>query len=772
MTRSARTAQDSGTPDPTQTPDPALAAELAQEQGQVDVAYGRLDQVRDAYRTRLDAVRRAGATGSPQNRSERDAFAAHYESTVARLEHVENRLVFGRLDLRDGQRRYVGRIGLQDEDRKAILVDWRAPSSRPFYQATAAHPGDVVRRRHLMTRGRAVVGVEDELLDADHLDDHLAGGLTGEGALFAAMSARRDGRMSDIVATIQAEQDAVVRAPLDGVLVVQGGPGTGKTAVALHRAAYLIYTHRERLERSGVLLVGPSRAFLRYIEQVLPSLGESDVVSTTMADLLPGVRGVPETDRAVARAKGVAAWEKVVARAVRGLQREPETDQVLTVDGVDVVLRVSVVRAAISRARRTGLPHNEARETFARSVLDDLVRQYTSARRGPESADDADERAWLFEDVRSNRDVRVAVNLCWMPTSAATLLERLYARPEVLARYARGLGEAERAAVRREPGSPWTDADVPLLDELAELLGPLDGEADARARAAARRRAQEVAFAQDAIEAQGLGGGMVDAETLADRALGAGPRLTTAERAATDRTWTYGHVVVDEAQELSPMAWRSLARRCPSRSFTVVGDLAQHSSREVPATWRDAVGRLGSTALTESVLTVSYRTPATVLDLAGRVLQANGVRLPHPVRAARDLPDALTVRAVDEPGDLPAAVADATAVAVEALARPGERSAASGRVAVLGAPARLDSLRAAIEEAGLGDHLGNGGDDPLAAMVAVIDPVTAKGLEFDHVVLAEPVDLLAEGPGDLYVAMTRPTVSLTVVHHAPLPAGF
>ena len=753
--------------------DEALAAELAEEQSRVDVAYGRLDAVRDAYRTRLTAVRRAGPTGSPQNRSERDAFAAHYESTVARLELVENRLVFGRLDLRDGQRRYVGRIGLQDAERRTILVDWRAPSSRPFYQATAAHPGDVVRRRHLMTRAREVVGVEDELLDAENLGEDLADGLTGEGALFAAMSARRDGRMGDIVATIQAEQDAVVRAPLDGVLVVQGGPGTGKTAVALHRAAYLIYTHRERLERSGVLLVGPSRAFLRYIEQVLPSLGESDVVSTTMADLLPGVRGVPETDRAVARAKGSAAWEKVIHRAVRGLQREPEGDQRLTVDGVEIVLRPGVVRAAIARARRTGAPHNEARETFARAVLDDLVAQYTSARRGPDSADDADERAWLFEDVRSNRDVRVAVNLCWMPTSAATLLERLYARPELLDRHGRGLSDRERRLVGRAKGAPWTEADVPLLDELAELLGPLDGEADARARATARRRAQEVAFAQAAIESQGLGDGMVDAETLADRALGSGPRLTTAERAATDRAWTYGHVVVDEAQELSPMAWRALARRCPSRSFTVVGDLAQHSSRDVPGSWREAVGRLGSTALTESVLTVSYRTPATVLDLAGRVLQANGVRLPHPVRAARDLPGALSVRAVDHAADLPGAVADATRAAVDALVLPGEHAAAAGRVAVLATPARVGALRAALSGAGLGAHLSAGPqDDPLSAMVAVIDPVTAKGLEFDHVVLVEPAELLADGPGDLYVAMTRPTASLTVVHHGDLPAGF
>src|SRR5690625_4478670 len=287
------------------------------DQDFVDRVYERLDDLRRRYRERLAEVRRQGASGTPQNRSERDAFATHYEDTLAHLEQVENRLVFGRLDLEDDSRRYVGRIGISDEDQESLLIDWRAPAARPFYQATAAQRGDVALRRHRVTHGRQVTAAGDELLATDADVD----GLTGEGALFAAMAAAREGRMGDIVATIQAEQDAIIRSDVDGILVVEGGPGTGKTAVALHRAAYLLYTHRERLERSGVLVVGPSRVFLRYIEQVLPSLGESGVVSTTLGDLLAHVPAAGTEAEEVAAVKGRAVMAQVLRSAVRGIPR-------------------------------------------------------------------------------------------------------------------------------------------------------------------------------------------------------------------------------------------------------------------------------------------------------------------------------------------------------------------------------------------------------------------------------------------------------------------
>lgn len=766
----ARVPREAITPEQA-VPASTVEAAIAQEQEYLDVVYARLDELRAAYRQRLAQVRRGGPSGSPQNRSERDAFAAHYEDTVARLDHVENRLVFGRLDLRGAaEPRYVGRIGMSDAEHDQLLVDWRAPSAQPFYQATAAHPGDVVRRRHLMTRARTVVGVEDELLDHAHLDAEVAEGLTGEGALFAAMSAAREGRMSDIVATIQAEQDAVIRSPLDGVLVVQGGPGTGKTAVALHRAAYLLYAHRERLQRSGVLLVGPSRVFLRYIEQVLPSLGETDVVATTMAELLPGTTATATDPEDVAEVKGRAVMAKVLLRAVRALQRVPAEVQELDVEGVRLHLRPEDVRTAMARARRTGLPHNQARETFALAMLDVLVREYAVAR-GGEGDDDPEDRAWLREDVRTARDVRRAVNLCWMPTTPHGLLERLYARPDLLAVHARGLSARDRELLHREKGSPWTVADVPLLDELAELLGPHEQAEAARAAAEARlQAAEEVRYAQEAISSQGLGMGMVTAEMLAERFAATGPRLTTAERAAADRTWTYGHVVVDEAQELSPMAWRALLRRCPSRSMTVVGDLAQRSGHRPARSWVEVLGAAGSEHVREAVLTVSYRTPATVMDTATEVMTALGAEPTYPVRAARDLPDALATTRTGR-ADLPAATV--AVVRGELAVLDAEVGAGAGRVAVI-VPSGGERIarEALLAEADLRDALTSGHGDLLGARVAVVDAVQAKGLEYDVVVLLEPAATLASGAGDLYVAMTRPTRRLHVVHAEELPAGF
>ena len=262
---------------------------IAHEQHYVDSSYQALDRQRASYEGRLAEVRAQSGLESAGARSERDSFATHYEDNLLRIRNVENRLVLGRLDFQDGSLEHIGRIGLRDDNQDIILLDWRAPQAEPFYQATAAHPGNVVRRRHIQTRLREVTGIEDELLDS-HASSGTDLELTGEGALMNAMSQARDGKMTDIVATIQAEQDRIIRADAAGVLVVQGGPGTGKTAVALHRAAYLLYAQRERLSRSGVLVIGPSPVFLRYIDQVLPSLGESDVVATTIGGLMPGIK--------------------------------------------------------------------------------------------------------------------------------------------------------------------------------------------------------------------------------------------------------------------------------------------------------------------------------------------------------------------------------------------------------------------------------------------------------------------------------------------------
>ncbi|WP_062301551.1 HelD family protein [Demequina subtropica] len=710
---------------------------LAPEQEVVDGLYSRLDALRDEATGRLAAIRREGPSGSPQNRSERDAFATLYEDRIAQLDAVEDRLCFGRLDLRDGDRFYVGRIGLSDAEHVPLLTDWRAPAARAFYSATAANPGAVVNRRHLTTQGRRVMAVEDDVLDVDALREMGADeALAGEGALLAALGARRTGRMGDIVATIQAEQDAVIRAPMAGALVVQGGPGSGKTAVALHRAAFLLYHHREQLESRGVLLIGPSKTFLRYIDHVLPSLGETGAVSTTLAGLVPGVAATAVEPDDSAEIKGRTLMADVIKAAVRERQRVPRADREIRIDGRTVVIKRSDVKDAQGRARRDGRPHNEARAVFAKDMIGRLTRQLVEQL---EVYSDED-RFELERDVRDDRNVRIAINLCWLPLTPEQLLRDLFSKPHLLDNAARMLPQDERDLLLRPASAPFTEADVPLLDEAAELLGDLPG---GRARRADEPSAEEIQYAKDVLDTFG-DGGMVTAEDLASRMKGGTARLSVAERARGDRTWTYGHVVVDEAQELSAMAWRMLVRRCPTRSFTIVGDVAQTTSVAGTRWWPETMDPLFQTGWELRELTISYRIPAAVADSAQAYAKA--ARLPvSELRAARELDDSTAATRTDD------AVAETVRIAGahERVFAEGE----GGLVAVIAPPRMHAALRGS-----------------LPATVDVYTARESKGLEFDVAVVVEPAEI-AERPGDLYVALTRPTRRLEVVHRAPLPHG-
>mgnify|MGYP000872646966 FL=1 len=787
--------------------------EIAAEQEVVDLAYGELDRRLAEAKRFLAATQARRGGGTHQSRGERDAYAAHYANLISSLEGVEDRLVFGRMDsgadaaaeqgparsdpvAGSGRRHYVGRTGLQDAQHREVVLDWRAPLARAFYQATASDPMGIVRRRHIQTRARTVLGVEDELIDVSGLGaptdrtaepgGAVSTGLQGEGALIAAMSTARDGRMGDIVATIQAEQDRVVTSDGTGVLVVQGGPGTGKTAVALHRVAYLFYSERTRLERSGVLLVGPSRTFLRYVEQVLPSLGETGVVSTTLADLVPGVRARGAEPAETAEVKSRAVWATILRRAVRDLQRVPDSPRPITVDGTRLELRPADVREAVVRARRSGRPHNLARETFVLWLLERLTDQLASAT--SRDASDPDTRAWIREDIRTARDARREINLCWMPTTPVGLLERLWARPALLERLAPELEARERALLQRAAGAEPTPADVPLIDELAELLGPSEDAQAHRARLQARRHEELVAYAAQAIESQELGGGVVDAEMLADRVEAPGPSLTLAERARADRTWTYGHIVVDEAQELGAMAWRALARRCPVRSFTVVGDLTQYSGPSAPRSWADALAALGtrpdpreggraaspaSTPLHLEALTVCYRTPATIMAAAQEAVTALGRPPAFPVSSVRDLPDCLRVddlsreRLQDEDEEVWAR-ALREAVHEESAALDRAVGADEGRIAVI-TPRADDDAAALAADPRLAGALEAPDGDVLRSRLVVMSPRMSKGLEFDVVVLVDPAVVGRTSPGDLYVAMTRPTRRLRMVSRTAAP---
>jgi DNA helicase IV len=740
------------------------STELEQEQRYVDVLYARLDYLRERTAEELRAIRRVGPSGTPQNRSERDAFATLHEHRLAQLEAVEDRLAFGRLDLTDGLRRYIGRVGLSDQDQTQLLVDWRAPAARSFYQATAAAPDDVVRRRHLSTRGRTVTGVEDEVLDLDAMDDTERRTLNGEGALLAAIGAHRTGRMGDIVATIQAEQDRVIRSDLAGILVVQGGPGTGKTAVALHRAAYLLYTYRERLANRGVLVVGPNDLFLRYIGQVLPSLGETGVVMSTPAQLYPGLdaRGVEEPE--VAALKGDLRMVDVVAAAVRNRQKVPASTLQLAVDGQVVELTPAAVNAARSRARRSRRPHNLARNQFVREMLDHLADGLGAAL--GMTVDD-DNRKDLVAELRDSRDVRRELNLAWMPLTPERLLADLFADPARLSAAAPQLSKTERALLHRERGTPWTVADVPLLDEAAELLGEDDTGALLAAQAQAEQRRSELEYARGVLQ---IGGGnpqlsglpRVTAEDLARRFSEEGPTMTVAERAEHDRAWAYGHVVVDEAQELSAMTWRLLMRRCPLRSMTLVGDIAQTGALAGAHSWQDVLEPYVKDRWRLEELTVNYRTPAQIMAVASAVLEQAGVQAsaPESVRDGDWPPSALRM----EPRD---GATLARAIAHEL------RAVSGGRLAVIVPAAQrepvLEALVTGLPPGTVGD-----GREAMDSPIVVLTVAGAKGLEFDAVVLVEPAAIERESPrgvNDLYVAITRPTQRLLVLHSEDLPPG-
>ncbi|MDR0432155.1 MAG: AAA family ATPase [Bifidobacteriaceae bacterium] len=775
---------------------------LDREQAYIDVLYSRLDELIRASAERLDEVRHARFSGSPQNRSERDAFAALHSDRVAQLSSVEDRLCFGRLDLApqppladavpppadavpppaqsrhlgeaagpdeaEPAVRYIGRIGLTDSAHNPILTDWRAPAAEPFYQATARHPMGVRRRRHIATSGRQVVAVEDELFDIDGIDEIAT--LSGEGALLAALASHRTGRMSDIVATIQREQDRIVRAPIDGPLVVEGGPGTGKTAVALHRAAYLLYTHRERIGRSGVLVIGPSGAFLTYIDHVLPSLGETGVVTATMASLLPGLTATVEDAAPVAAIKGRAAMAQVIRRAIRNRQRLPANDRTVTVRGKQLTLRRADVVAARDAARRSHRPYNQARRVFARYLIDLLTDRL--AKKSTTSFALAD-RSELADDVRRARDVRVAVNLSWMPMTPAGLLEELYANPVLLAAAGgRDLTASEVELLTRPAGSPWTVSDIPLLDEAAELLGVDDSADRAAAEAAAAAQARDVAYAGEVAAV--LGGGWVSGEQLAGRWAASAPQLTLADRAARDRTWTYGHVVVDEAQELSPMDWRCVLRRCPSRSMTIVGDTGQTHSPAGTLNWDAALtpifgprhsnpddaapskplsgkGQRGRGWRLER-LSINYRTPAAIVAEADATALAAGVGV-TPTTAARDVPNAFAqVQGGADP--IATALGEATRFLTESK---------DGRLAIIAHPSDIEAVRQGVEHSDLASQAT--GPSVLDARLAVFTPAQVKGLEFDDVVVLDPTRIAAGpgGPRDLYVAMTRPTQHLRLI---------
>ncbi|MEH6780214.1 MAG: UvrD-helicase domain-containing protein [Rhodoglobus sp.] len=749
------------------------SSELERERAYVHGLYRRLDALRDAAQEQLESVRRSAPGGTHQNRSERDAFARIYEDRIGQLREIDERLAFGRLELEPEETsesdpegtaerpvRYIGRIGLRDDDQQPLLLDWRVPQARAFYQATAATPLGARARRHLQSKGRDIVRIDDEIFDAELLETDAAS-LQGEAALMASLTAERTGRMGDIVATIQAEQDSIIRSELRGALVVQGGPGTGKTAVALHRAAFLLYSHRERLSASGVLIVGPSRSFLRYIEAVLPSLGETGVVLASLGQLFPGVDARRDDVDSVAQLKGSLDMADLIKRAVRSRRVVPTETQRLEINGEILDVPADLIRAAMQKAWDSHKPHNLARVIFNKAAIAGISRLLADQLRAHgNTIDDADQK-WLREDIRTAYDVKVALNTAWMPLTPEKLINDLYARPNWLRSLTPRWTPQQRDLLRRERDAPFTISDVALLDEAAELLGEVDVAHTAAERERKQQRKRDVENAAAAIRNMGVDG-MIDAETLAEGFEASAERATTAELAAADRSWTYGHIVVDEAQELSPMQWRLLARRNPLKSFTIVGDVAQASAAAATNSWGAALAADVGDQWRLEELTVNYRTPSQIVAVAEAVALAHNVSI-TPSRAVRESEWPVDVTVVS-PEDLGSRVGQIVAADREI--------SGDGTLAVIVSDSLTSSVVDALQQNFAGE-VGEGAAG-LNKPIAVLTPRESKGLEFDSVVVVEPqriVDEISRGAAALYVAMTRSTQRLSIVASQGLPEG-
>ncbi|MFE1560989.1 RNA polymerase recycling motor ATPase HelR [Streptomyces sp. NPDC058734] len=672
---------------------------------------------------RLDAARRAPG-GVGREAMDRDAEIHRLTARLRLLRRFGLDLCLGRIVLADDpEPLYVGRFGLTDSTGRRLLVDWRSPAAEPFFAATHASPmGLVSRRRYRWNSGR-IGDYWDEVFTVDALEGHAA--LDDQSAFIASLAGNRSSRMRDVLGTIQADQDAVIRAGSRGALVVDGGPGTGKTVVALHRTAHLLYADpRLGHRRGGVLFVGPHRPYLSYVADVLPSLGEEGVQTCTVRDLVAeGAAAEPESDPEVARLKASAALVKAIDAAV-GLYEEPPAEgMTVSTHWADVRLTPGDWAAAFA-AVEPGTPHNEAREQIWAELVAILLDKHLDEGDGDE--DDLSPEL-LNRSLRQNRELVTALDRAWPTLEATDLVADLWTVPAYLRACAPWLSREEAGRLQREDAERWTVADLPLLDAARHRLGDSGASLRERRReasvAAERRRMADVIDSVVAADADGEGAvtmlrgrdlqdSLVDEAALpsADRDLLAGP---------------FAHIVVDEAQELTDAEWQMLLQRCPSRSFTIVGDRAQ-ARDGFPESWRERLERIGLDRITMASLSVNYRTPQEVMAEAEPV-----------IRAA--LPDANVPSSVRSSG-IPVvhgSTAERDAVLDDWLSAHPE-----GIACVIGDPAFRATPR-----------------------VRSLTPRLSKGLEFDLVVLVDPQEFGTgvAGAVDRYVAMTRATQRLVVL---------
>ena len=709
--------------------------DLADEQAYIDHAYECLDTSREAA-WRMRDMTEADLGGTFQARFERNAFDEQMLKRLADLDLGAASLVFGRID-RSAESPgaiesfHIGRLAVADEDREPVVVDWRAPVAEPFYRATGRSPMGLLRRRHFVVEGPKLLGLEDELFGEGHLglghDEGLDGssggslvanagdgtGLRGYSTLLASLERGRTGTLGDIVATIQGEQDEIIRSPQHGVLVVQGGPGTGKTVVALHRAAYLLYTHRFPLEDQGVLVIGPNRVFLRYIERVLPSLGEAGVNQVVLSDLVPGVQFLRPDDRAgadttiAARVKGDVRMSDVIDQAVNERERALRNDLVIPFRTGYVRLRVDESARIVKNARRRFRRHNSGRKFVENEVWSALAATYRDPEVGPRQIKDT---------LRGTPEIREALDRMWPLLTPAQLLHDLFGSKALLELAARGVLDESASMSLYRPRSEsvddvrWTPADVALLDDARDVLGPKPGR-----------------------------DGKID---------------------EADEIRTFGHIVIDEVQDLTPMQLKMATRRSLNGAMTIVGDLAQATGPLAPTDWDDVLDHLPDRKPSRVIgLSVGYRIPGQIMELANKVMAAATptLRAPRSVRVGEASP--VFVRAS---GSLGAAVAD------EVRSITSELPNAS--LGVIAPDSMIDELSEHLTAAGV-NH-GTATRTGLDEGVTLVPVSVVKGLELDAVVVVEPARIVADhehGMRSLYVALTRPTQRLSIVHADELP---
>jgi DNA helicase IV len=759
--------------------------EIAEEQEFLNLALEALDHMRQGARSLRDGAAVANMRGAG-DLVERDVVMGTALHRLDQLAIGDQALFFGRIDYQAngngvGDTYHVGRLAVSDEALNPLVIDWRAPVAEAFYRATGVESLGLSRRRHVAIHANEVTGVEDEYFadangDLDLPEDEVRsateeglveGGLAlgGPGALLAALGRARTGRMGDIIATIQGEQDQIIRSPLPGVLLVQGGPGTGKTAVALHRAAYLLFTHRATLERQGVLVVGPNPLFLNYIENVLPSLGESGVTLSTIAGLVTNVDVRAVDFEEVDELKGDIRMVRVLSRALRTRERALRNDVEIPVGRAIIVLRARYTEEAVERARRRPGNHNQRRSAVGRLPATRLANEYRD-RFAHDSSEEVGAVGELADLIRATPQFKEALQRIWPRLSGQELLHDLLGAPALLRAAGKGVLSDEEIELLYRPRFTsseeiaWTKADAALIDEARVLVGP-------------RRRPRPPS---KPVESNVLEGVDLDAYSGDHRAaaLREAQRLLVAQSQELDEAEfvTYGHIVVDEAQDLSPMELRVLKRRDLTGSMTIVGDMGQATTAASSASWEALLNVLAPRRAPARVdLTVSYRTPEEVLDFAAATLleAAPDLEPPRPVRRAGTSPIVRQVSA----GEFDHALVELTREEVETIA--------PGRVAVIVAGVRVDEIVATLRDGGLDavdprDQESKG----LGADLVVLAAEGANGLEFDAVIVVEPGQIANRGALDatsvtprglrtLYVALTRPTRRLAVIASRELP---